>query len=166
MMFMLLFWSSGKHAEILALEGCDLGILVVQGALGIVQLFLEKVSCALGIRGRARRFVLVNRDVISEQTCCAVWGSLAVKAIVNPGSPLERAISDWTGSIFRVLGSRIRSIAGIHREVLIREEIVFLDDGLNAGPAEDLLRHDGKTAVEILRRHRLDKIRRAPSAGR
>ena len=138
---------SRQLADILALEGGEFGVLLVERLLCVGELALEELGGAFG-------GVLVGLGAFAQEE----RGDLAADGLRGArivGGEGDEEAGQATGvGDHRVNGLNADALARhlqpiVHAHFAGAVQVIALDDGLNAGAAEDLFAHRGQAAVEV-----------------
>ncbi|MDP9038261.1 MAG: hypothetical protein M3O02_03175 [Acidobacteriota bacterium] len=139
---------AGQLAEVLALKGGDLGVLLVEFAFGVRELAVEEVG------GLADGGGSVEEALLDEEAGDLAADALRGVGVAGAEGDDEAGQAVGLGDV-GVDGFDDDGGAGgvdllIHGHLLGGVEAVLVDDGLEAGAGEDLLLHGGDAAVEVL----------------
>src|SRR6185312_1054116 len=136
------------RANVLLLEGGYLGVMLIEVALGIVDLLLQKLGGAMGCFFLS--FVALaqkeGRDVMCDfLRGLRITGCEGHEKAGEASGLLHVGVDslDTDG-----LADQVDTI--VHAETLGWKQVVLHDDGLNLAAAEHLLAHGGDAAIETL----------------
>src|SRR5664280_1376268 len=151
----LIFW---QHSKVLSLEGGELCVLVVEGALGAVELLLEEVGCALGgLRAGAEIGPGEEGGDLGANLLRGV-GVAGGEEDFEAGESIGAGDLACDGLDVDALARQRDAV--VQGEMLIVVEAELFNDGLKAGAAEDLLLHGCQAAVDVFGDDGGDKVLR------